>query len=331
MKPKAMGMLAVAVLVMGLTAALLETRTGTVSDDVLGTEVFPALSASLDEVGSVSIEKGATMVTSLSREGGVWLVDSKDGYPANFEMLADLLNGLANATYLERKTSNPENFPLLGVADDGIKVTVTQGEVSLSLVLGNESSGMEGIFALFPGEQQAWLISAVSRIATEPEAWLDKVVLDVAAEEVEKVRFVSTTGGTLVAIRDDETGDLAVQDVPPDQNLRYPTIGNSLARALVNVRIADVRRRTGLVWGDVGSAVFSLKNGGEIMVSVAPATEDGSRWIRFDATMDRADGLPRLDVDRLATFEFLVSETVAEQFGRTMDDMIEPPEQTAAE
>lgn len=324
MSNRAMLMLGLAVLAMALAVFVAE-RPVERDADTLGQPVMPTLD--LSAVTSVRL-RSADFETRLERTEDGFIVVERD-YPASFTRVSALLNDLASATFRERKTALPENHEALGVraldlpGSEAVEVNVSPGDARV--LIGSEASGGDGVFVRLPEENQVWLVDRVREVAADPAVWLEPVIINVGSEQVMRVRL-GDEDDALVAGRDDGTGDMTIRNVPEGRSLEYDTVGNSLARALVNVRLEDVRPRADEFAPDF-SASYTLENGTTIEV----LGDDGGanqHWIRFD--MMAGDGSERIvdpaDVDRLSRYDFRVRKQVRDAFAKAMEDVLAPSE-----
>src|SRR5262245_64317337 len=78
------------------------------------TLVFPELSAKVNEVAELHIEKAGKGAT-LKREGGQWKLSDRGGYPAQFEKVKELVVGVADLPIEEVKTAKKENHAKLAL------------------------------------------------------------------------------------------------------------------------------------------------------------------------------------------------------------------------
>jgi hypothetical protein len=330
------GLALVAILAMGLIVIAGQFRDRPEPDNQVGQAVLKDLKARLDDVVRLRLSSGG-VESSLERHDEGWQVVEKDGYPVKFEKLSGFLIGLAGATYVERKTSRPENFATLGVSDvteqdsTSLLVRIETGAASANeslgekwqLLIGDQSAGMSGRFVREPGLSQVWLASGIGVVDSAPEKWIDDKILHIDAEHVSRTNYTAETGDTLVAMRDEESDEFVLVNVPEGAELKYDTIAGTLARALVNVSAIDVRKRIGS-WENVSTAEFRIDDGSRIMV-YAMTEETGEHWLRVDVSAAEVpiEAVSALHQGRLASWEFRVAEHTWEQFTRTMDDMIE--------
>lgn len=86
--------------------------------DARGLPLLPTLAAELDSVTTLSVRKGgAAPGVTLHKVAGQWAVAERGDYPADVAKLRKLLLALGDARIVERKTSTPANFAIIGVED----------------------------------------------------------------------------------------------------------------------------------------------------------------------------------------------------------------------
>lgn len=331
MNNKSIGLMIIAILVMAISVYVHERGNESATDDTVGKLVFPDLKKNLDKVQEIKFTSPSG-TTTIERSDKHWTVAEKSDYDASFGKLSDFLNGLADARYVERKTSHPENFSLLGVegidnsSSKATEIAVkTEDGTEYSLLIGNKSEGQGGRFARKPGVDQAWLISKLGEVKSDPGSWIDPVVFGIDANQVESVTDTSADGKKVLAVTRDKDGQgFSVTDLPKGAKLKYANIASSLSRGLVNLRITDVRARGEDAWKQAATASYSLKDGSAIVVH-AIKDANNQDWVRFDLTPSRkpSEAVKFIDADRLKGFEFRVADYTFDQFTHTMDDMID--------
>ena len=176
------------ILVVAAVIAILATLwTGSLHDTSppagAGALLAPGLEAKLNDVSAVVV-KGKDETVTLEKGTDAWIVREKGGYPADTGKVRKLLIGLSKATLLEQKTSNPERYGELGVADlepaapadatppadksaepattAGSLVDVQvplEGTDHFMLLIGKTARGATGTYVRKSGDTQSWLAS----------------------------------------------------------------------------------------------------------------------------------------------------------------------------
>ena len=253
-----------------LIAVLFNLQEDGTDDQMLGRLLFPELAQQLDQVISVQIRGPATAVESETAESvhlklgsDGWVVAERADYPADFGSLSAMIDGLANAKLVERKTSRAENLELLGLNDEAVtRIDLEAGDKSLPVLIGGQPAGRKGRYIRFPEETQAWLIDQSLEVNTGPASWLESVIINIDSEQIVSVLIESPEGDQLEAARVTGEDNMQLQGLSENENLRYPGAANELASALVNVRLEDLVLDETVDWQDAWKAAFTLKAGG---------------------------------------------------------------------
>lgn len=225
--------------------------------------------------------EGAEGVT-IRRNGDAWTVTSKDDYPADFGKLRQLIIALADARIVEEKTSNPEQYERLGVADpdaggNGTKVLAGGQDFAFEVIVGNSAQG-DFCYARVPNQATSYLIDKKPDIPQSSSDWLLPDILDVSAERIRSVSIAHADGEKIViekAAKDD--ADYSVVDVPQGRELSYASVGNGIAGALAKLELEDVRaRRDGATETTV---VYTTWDG--LQITAAVSTDEDTDWVAF--------------------------------------------------
>lgn len=166
--------------------------------------LLPALRGHVNDVSRVAVTgAGDKPVAVLERGGDSWTLAGKGGYPADTGKLRRFLLQLADARVLERKTALPARHADLGVEDvagaeaGGLRVELEGLAQPVRLVIGKASPRGGGTYVRREGEDQVWLVSGDLKpgagldmdAGAEGNAWLDRDLIDIAADKVAEVRL----------------------------------------------------------------------------------------------------------------------------------------------
>jgi hypothetical protein len=258
------------ILVMVAIVAVTSNDSGQGSDSRLGDFMLPGLRADVPNITRVVVKSNDLVTTLVSADG--WTVQEKFEFEADIVKLSELLKSLSGSRLTERKTSKPENFSLLGVDKDSEDATIVEiyaGENTYTVLVGKSVSNRKGqyirLFQHASEADQVWLADKELDSSADPVDWLRDEVIDIEANRVQKVLF-ATGEDRLEAVRKD--ADLELVDLPEDAELSYPTIVETLARALVNVRLQDVIPVEQIDFNAASKATFSLDDDTEINVEL---------------------------------------------------------------
>jgi hypothetical protein len=167
--------------------------------DAHGAALLPSLAGELNTVTALSLRRGsATPTVTLHEQGGRWTVAERGDYPADVSKLRKLLLALSDAKIVEEKTSNPANFPIIGVEDPslpgatGAEISVTARDGKHAVIVGKPVG--EGNFARRSGGNSSYSVEPGISFETEPRFWIDSRLLDVAAAGIQSIEIKPVSG-----------------------------------------------------------------------------------------------------------------------------------------
>ena len=97
-------------------AALSVTRRNAPVTEISTAPLFPGLIEQVNSVEKMTI-RTHDKHTVLRRQGARWVVENRDGFPTEFKNVKRTLMALSALKVVEKKTSKPEKYARLGVAD----------------------------------------------------------------------------------------------------------------------------------------------------------------------------------------------------------------------
>jgi hypothetical protein len=258
-----------------------------------GTLFLPKLAASLGTVSEIDLQKGAPApAVTLHRSGDQWSVAQRADYPADAAKVRKLLLSLADARIIEEKTSNPANFPVIGVEDPvkpgaaGTQIRLTTKDGKPSVIVGKPTG--EGNFARRGGENRSFTVAPGITADVEPKAWIDSRLLDVPVAQIQSVavKFAAAPGYTLHRLKPGEDG-FALDGAPPKgRKLNDAKALAPSGSALSSLTADDVAAASSIDFSKSSQAVFTLADGN--VITVTGAAPDDKRWIEVQSTKDTA-------------------------------------------
>ena len=285
-------MLTLAVLVL-MTLAYLSVRDTDSVETELGRLVFTDLNASLDQVTQVRINLGQQAV-SLEKQAGEWRVVDRKGYSADMPQVSRLLRSLADMVYLEPKTSRPERFVSLSLANkDAQQGAATYVELQApnqlwSLLVGAAPVNRGGQYIRLPAQDQAWLVDQRLMLDSSPAQWLSPVILNVDSEQVKTVILSRQNAGTVkignTSAASGEIESARVTNLPGDMSVTYTGAADEVTRALVNLRLQDVQALNNIDWQDAIAAQFELVDNKTLLIRGVMVA--GECWISVSLGSD---------------------------------------------
>ena len=285
-------MLTLAVLVL-MTLAYLSVRDTDSVETELGRLVFTDLNASLDQVTQVRINLGQQAV-SLEKQAGEWRVVDRKGYSADMPQVSRLLRSLADMVYLEPKTSRPERFVSLSLANkDAQQGAATYVELQApnqlwSLLVGAAPVNRGGQYIRLPAQDQAWLVDQRLMLGSSPAQWLSPVILNVDSEQVKTVILSRQNAGMVkignISAASGEIENARVTNLPGDVSVTYTGAADEVTRALVNLRLQDVQALNNIDWQDAIAAQFELVDNKTLLIRGVMVA--GECWISVSLGSD---------------------------------------------
>jgi hypothetical protein len=298
MTPRALGIFFI-VTVLSVAAAgwtwWAEAR-GNVAPSVIGTVMFPALSAPDVELTEITI-KSPDYALDLKKKDGEWVAADHGDYPvisANAERLAGDIGALK---VREQKTRDPKKYPVIKVEDAGdgahsVLVHVSgKGGTDLADVLVGKAAQSVGAdpqgatFVRRPGEAQAWLAEGPVTIPLTVADWLEPV-LHIPGTEMHQVK-IEENGKTVFEAAKPK-GEIAYKLISVEpQSTNEDLVANDSAvkgftQSMVSASFQDVRAASDVTFPDNGrTVVFDTTDGMDVQVRLGKAA--GAAWITVHA------------------------------------------------
>ena len=185
--------------------------------------LFPELTFELlGDVDRVEIGTEETSPTlSIYRDTGTWRVAEHYDYPADVLKIRRLLTDLNDARRVEQKTSSPEYYARLGVADPGSDgggglLTVRSARHGAwQLIVGDSSQQLsDGQYVRRAGEETSWLIDVQLQIPMDPADWLDTRIVHIEPGEITSMTLRHPEDDTPVTIVREADGKFGLSGLP---------------------------------------------------------------------------------------------------------------------
>ena len=298
-----------------------------------GQLMFPDLAPKLKDARAVEITtKGK--VTRITLKDGVWGLADKGNYKVIESKLRGLFTALTETRLMEPRTTDPVEFPRLGLEDP---LTIKDGTATLlrildgadqpiaTLIAGHRRTRTQGnvpeqIYLRKPGDNQTWLAEGGLQPDADPQVWLDRDVINIAKSQIMKVASTRDgqtielwqDGATLKVTRPDET--------PPLETYKL----DDVARALEALTFLDVKPATEPLGELAGSSVFTTLDGLEIHVTVHHLDKDSWTLINVVAPDRNKPEAERLNT-KLGPWAFQTGMWKDKALIPSLDDLKAPP------
>ena len=346
MTPKHFTTLAFAAAASLVVAALVHSRADTWSTGTpAGAKLVPNLQRELPRIATITLKQGPQSLT-LERKGEAWSLKDRGGYPVQGDRVRQLLLRLTDAELVDRKTRNPERYPLLeledltapGAKSRGLVLAEEKGRAIADLIVGKRSveqfgAGKGGTYIRRPGERDTWLVSTEIDVNPSVAAWVDTSLFEAEIAKVKKVT-VTLPGEPPLAIERGE-GKPANKDgyalaggMPAGKKLKSEYTLEDMVNAFARVEMEDVRRPLAAAAAAPPPAVatYEMDNGGKITLTVT--TEGDARWVVVEATGD-GDAKAAMDkiTARVAGWQFRLPGWKFDQIFKRVTELLDdaPP------
>ena len=343
MNPKAvlaLGALALIVLTMALLIGRQYGDVGEPADEAL----LPGLREQVNDIEAIDIfGPDGERVVALRRERERWRVREKSGFEADFVLIHDLLRDLSEARRHDERTSNPDWYARLGVADPGTEgsdgVLVRFPETGLpGVIIGQADSAGIGRFARIVDESPSWLIDRSPEVPATVLGWLERAVMDIPASALAEITIRHPDGDTVRLRPAGEDSDQWVLLGVPEGREAAPTWQiQPLAGALSGLELEDVRVHD-RVPADAVRTLYRTRDGLNFVASLF--RDDEGHWLHFSVSaempasetdeMDEESAQLAIDaaaVDgRLSPWQFAITNNRYDRMTRRLEDLLADPE-----
>ncbi|HMN43443.1 MAG TPA: DUF4340 domain-containing protein [Povalibacter sp.] len=282
-----LGLIAIVVLAAGLWLA--NPRSSAQKSDLL----YPGLKQDLDKITAIRLYKaGNEPAVELTRGESHWQVAQRSSYPADAAKVRRLLQSLADARSIEEKTSNPDNYPALGVEDvadaaaAGTRVELVGTAQPVDLIVG-KNAGTKGSYVRRTGEPASWQTNESIEASATPHDWLQTAVLDIGADRVQSAAITVGSGKPYTiakAARAD--ADFKVAGLPKGKEADT-FAANNMATALAGLTLSDVRPAQDFAADkSVAHATFRTFDG--LVVELDGFSKDDKHYVAAKTSYDDA-------------------------------------------
>lgn len=326
----------------------------------LGDPALPTLSERINEAARLSVRSADESFTlALDPETSIWGLVERGGYPADTAIVRTALAGLAGLRLDGPRTARPYLYSRIGVEDvdsddsSSLEVTVADAEGAPlgALIIGRQRPGALGAagaarYIRRVDEAQSWLATGTLDIRRDATGWLERRLMDIQPLRVSTIRIEGSDRPPLVLVREPETDDMRIVDLPDDRIVERQYQLESVAAVLDGLDLIDVRPAEDLPVTDGGRrAVFTTFDGLVVTCRIVPDPDDGETlWLRFETALHPPPGGAPLDGDgqplflsdeavagqaesletRLAPWVFRIPVFKAERLVSTVEDITEP-------
>lgn len=248
---RSFSVLCVVTVLVSLVAVFVGEESGAIPGG--GKPLFPELMLHINEIEAIEAQSAEQRFVIERTETG-WVVPEKSGYPADGDKVHRLLVGAAGLRRVEPKTSRPEYYPRLGVADPGAdgsssvayRFKGAGGTTFAALIVGNSAPAksdpeLSEFYVRLPDESRSWLVEGKLPRGDSLIEWTQRKVIDIDRARVREVRVIHDTGDEVVVRKPEPAdSDFTLEDMPADLSVDGQWKINDIGRLLADLELEDV-------------------------------------------------------------------------------------------
>jgi hypothetical protein len=242
---------------------------------------LPKLGSEVEAVRSVTITKADDSV-QLKRTDQGWVASSKDDYPADGDRIRHLVLGISDLQRLEKKTSNPDRYPELQLADvdkdssKAVQITVLgkDDRKLADLLVGKtqdfEASAKSRYFVRNAGDPQSWLVEGtLPPVIGDISYWLPPKLLPGVKETGFQSVTVTQPDGEKVTVNRDsaDSNSFGLVGLGADEKIDNQYAINAIPETFQRLSLKDVRKIDSLKDNTVALTVEGLTFNGVHIVA----------------------------------------------------------------
>lgn len=299
MKTRSLIVLAVVAVVVAVVAvfAVQDRESGT-RHRVVGERLFPGLIERVNSVTSMEVTQGEDRYT-IVRDGDVWGLAEKGGYPAQFDMVKKTILGIAEVALIEAKTSKRDRLGELYLAEPdaeegpGTRIALRgeDGAELAAMILGKAARGGGGRrYVRRAGEDQAWLAEVAVDIGAQPMDWVDKTMTKLRPDRLRRVSITHDDDGDDVVLEktDKENSNFTVPVLPEGAKVKAAMEINGIVSALSFLNIEDVAPVADIAFEGETLVTTRYETFDGLVITLTSVTVGDIVWARFEAAYDAA-------------------------------------------
>ena len=293
MNAKLLGLALLTLLIIGLAWKISEDRAP--QTEVIRASLYPGLIDQLNDIGRVII-RSAKEESMLKRDGDAWKLENRDGYPAAFTNIKRSILQIADLNVIEAKTSLPESYKRIGVADiesddaagQLIELHNDAGESIASLIVGRKSdaSGQAQHYVRKSGDVQSWLVSGDLKISTDPLSWVDTEIANIDTDRVKRVSITYPDGESIRIEKENANKSFFdLENVPDGFKVKSKSTVSSIGAIMLNLDFKNVAGASS-VTNLEPRKTLELQTFDGLVIKLEEFDYEENVWARFDFSFD---------------------------------------------
>ncbi len=338
------------IIIIAMSAIMMSNRQD--SDKGEAELLLPGLENQLNDITRLII-KGAGNTTNVTLVRGPerWMVEELNHYPADVGMIRKNLIALANASVVEKKTSDPELYSKLGVESianenaTGIELTIEGPDKLRRIIIGKTGIRGNNAYARRPDEAVSLLIAADLNPGSKPIDWAERTIIDIPSGDIARATTTHPDGETVsINKATPEAGNFTLINQPADTELTYANVADSIGAVLANLELDDVTKRADTDIESIQPIVTRFETFDGLIIITNIYKGDTQTLVSFEFTTDTklTAGFTATDPDtpstdqaagkadklntRLNKWLFTLPSYKLDELTHHMTDLLKPPE-----
>jgi hypothetical protein len=305
------------------------------------------------DIAGIVIGAGEDAVR-LVRQGPVFAVASKGGYPAVTRKINSLLTTCMTIRTIELITSDPDNHEKLEVTEDKagsvVKFLDKDEKVITGLVVGKTESPTAGTYVRLVSDNDVYTVKDAPQIQDSPLDYVEKEIVNVDRDDVVTVTVTGPDNSYTLKLEDGNDAKIVLENLPEGKKLKESDAG-SVFGALSNLSFQDVKTESQFARGKLQfnrTYVSKLKNStvytfdiakadGETYIKCRAEYTDKGRVFEEDKELEQAEAklLARQEAvdftERHKAWIYTIADYKAKNLTKALADILEEPEQDKPE
>lgn len=237
----------------GIVALAWQTsRISAPTSEISNTPLYPTLLEQINDATTIIIES-TDDATELRKVDGDWVVANHDNFPAIFSSVKQGILKLSSAVIIEEKTSKPERYAQIGVADIGaavgstvaVKIEDASGASLAAVLIGNERSAGQlnerQFYVRKIDSPTALLVEGELKLSEKPSDWMVTDLVNIATDRIKQV-VIEPTGEPAIVVSKAQREDnfFSLENIPEGFTAKSRAISSSLGAILLDVKFSAV-------------------------------------------------------------------------------------------
>ena len=293
------------------------------------------------QIAGIVIGKGDEPL-KLERQGGLFTVAGKEGYPASIKKINNLLASLLDIKVVDWITDSPENYESLGVTDDGAQSVVRlldgKGEPITGVLVGSSKlpdmdMGRRTTYVRLVQGDDVYEVDSAPFIGSSATDYIEREILNVDDDDVKRVTVAGPNETYTLRVQDGNDGKIVLDQIPEGRELKDSAARQVMA-ALSYLSLTDVKKASSFAEGELEFEYEYLSElSDSVVYSFRIARPEGKTYIRCSA-----GGSNKEKAAQLAQFNKLhrgwvyeIAQYKGDNLTKKMTDLLEEEEQEEKE